>query len=161
MPTGRHWWPWLSFKIKSRGWGIPSAMVVSDWGAIGGWGVIGNHTAINKGPGLQSSAAESPQHLHHISRRAQSPCPLCSRWQVTFEDSLSVEADDSWPLAWVDEVAWGDHSWLVTAQAGGFRMPTRMQPTGAWVLVQGGDTHCGRMRRWSWVAHNTWTLPGG
>ena len=46
----------------------------------------------------------------HVSRRAQSPNPSCSRQQVTFEDSLSIGADNSHLLSWADEMGWGDHS---------------------------------------------------
>ena len=48
-----------------------------------------------------------------VSRRAQSPSPLCSRWQVTFEDSPSIGANDSHQLSCADEITWGNHSdWL-------------------------------------------------
>ena len=56
---------------------------------------------------------EPPTSSHcgeHASRRAQSPSPLHSRWQVTFEDSPSVGADNSRLLSWADKMVWGDHS---------------------------------------------------
>ena len=53
---------------------------------------------------------ESPVSSHHASRRAQYPCLSHFRWQVTFEESLSVGADDSQLLSWADEMVWGDHS---------------------------------------------------
>ena len=49
-------------------------------------------------------------HGEHISRRAQSPSLSHSRQWVTFEDSPSIGADDSWLLSWADEMAWGDHT---------------------------------------------------
>ena len=52
----------------------------------------------------------SPCHGEHLSRRAQSPSLSCSRQQVTFEDSLSIGANDFCPLSWEDEMALGDHS---------------------------------------------------
>ena len=41
---------------------------------------------------------------------AKSPSSLHSRQQVTFEDSLTIGADDSCPLSWADEMAQSDHS---------------------------------------------------
>ena len=46
----------------------------------------------------------------HFSQRAQSPCPLYSRWQVVFEGSLSIGDDDSCPLSWADKMVCSNHS---------------------------------------------------
>ena len=43
-------------------------------------------------------------HGEHISWTAQSPSPLHSRQWVTFEDNLSIGADNSHPLSWADEM---------------------------------------------------------
>ena len=53
---------------------------------------------------------ESSTSSHHVSRRPQSQSPSHLRWQVTFEDSPSVGADDSWLLSWVDKMARGVQS---------------------------------------------------
>ena len=134
MTTGGCRWPWLSLQIRSKGWVVPSAMVISIWGTIGGWAAIKKED-----PGLQISIGETSWHLHAVGNITAVPKPIILKVVGNIWGQLKCWG---WWLSPAVLGRWDGMGWslrLVTAQARGSGMPAYTQPKGPGIPNQGWD----------------------
>ena len=81
-------------------------------------------------------------------KRIQSLGLLHSRQWVTFEDSLSVRADESRPLSWADKMAWANCMDWSQPEVEDLGCPPMLDPGSR--IPQWGGTFLGHQRAWGW-----------